>query len=87
MVRRLLLQREIEAQTSARTIACGYCSAMEQHSMFHDCKAQASASLLSGTPLVHSVEPLKQTPQLLVLHTASVVLEADVAFRVVVFNQ
>ena len=86
-MRRLLLQREIEAQTSARTIACGYCSAMEQHSMFHDGKAQTGTSLLSGTTFIHSVEPLKQTPQLLVFHTASVVLEADVALRVVVFNQ
>ena len=83
----VLTQGEIKSQTALRAIGDGDSAAVELYGVFYDGKTEPRASLLSGAALVHTVESLEKVWQGFQLNTFAIILKADAAQLLVIFEQ
>ena len=83
----LFSKEKVESQSPTRTVGDYYATTVELHRMLHDGKPQARASNLAGTSFIYAVESLEEARKMLVIDTATIVLETDAAQIFVILYQ
>ena len=70
-----LFEREFKPQASTFPIGRRYYTPMEHNRMLDYGQSQSGSSLTAGTPLVHPVEPFKQSLKTCFIYTLTIVLK------------
>lgn len=70
-----LFEREFKPQASTFPIGRRYYTSMEHNRMLDYGQSQSGSSLAAGTPLVHPVEPFKQSLKTCFIYTLTIVLK------------